>query len=336
MKRYQYFPAGFLAYFYLGKSDNPECQFKLMDFHTSSLERSPIVLKHLNTMNKLSILAIILILISFSAFGQNKYVKINPKIAYWELGNKKEMVIVVHGGPGVSHDYLRPEWDQLAKYATEVYYDQRGNGASDTSDCYSWRMHVLDLKRLIDSISKDKKVILAGSSWGSVLAVLFAYSYPEMVKGMILTGLIPWPGRGQMQRDCSFYNFNEKKFARIQDQYKHLMNNDQEGKNNQPELLGSKEDALLKERISKGSTRVRMETMSSLADAPKIDQLNLDMPTLILQGEDSCFYPDVSKMYSTGVFSNSKIDYIQGACHDPWIVQPEIFFNECGQFIAKF
>ena len=36
----------------------------------------------------------------------------------------------LHGGPGASHDYLRPGFDVLAAGRTLVYYDQRGGGQS--------------------------------------------------------------------------------------------------------------------------------------------------------------------------------------------------------------
>ena len=119
--------------------------------------------------------------------AQDGYTAKEPKIAYWIVKGQGPVVIVVHGGPGVSHDYLTPEWTALAKYATVVFYDQRGVGKSDTSECYSWRAHVLDLYRLIDQISPTGKVILAGSSWGVDLSLLFAHCYPEKVQGLILS-----------------------------------------------------------------------------------------------------------------------------------------------------
>ena len=39
-------------------------------------------------------------------------------------------VVVLHGGPGASHDYLRPGFDVLAERHSLIYYDQRGGGQS--------------------------------------------------------------------------------------------------------------------------------------------------------------------------------------------------------------
>ena len=40
------------------------------------------------------------------------------------------LVVVLHGGPGASHDYLLPQYDLLATRRSLLYYDQRGGGQS--------------------------------------------------------------------------------------------------------------------------------------------------------------------------------------------------------------
>ena len=91
-------------------------------------------------------------------FGQEGYTKGKPSLAYWTVGNSNQTVIVLHGGPTAGHTYLRPEWDNLSKFAKVVYYDKRGCGKSEKAECYSWREHVQDLKRIIETVSKNKKV----------------------------------------------------------------------------------------------------------------------------------------------------------------------------------
>jgi proline iminopeptidase len=36
--------------------------------------------------------------------------------------------VVLHGGPGADHEYLRPGFDALARARQLIYYDQRGGG----------------------------------------------------------------------------------------------------------------------------------------------------------------------------------------------------------------
>ncbi len=83
-------------------------------------------------------------------------------------------VVVLHGGPGASHDYLLPQYDLLATRRSLLYYDQRGGGQSpvprDTP--VGWREHVADLEELREQLGLDR-LILCGYSWGGLLAVLY-------------------------------------------------------------------------------------------------------------------------------------------------------------------
>jgi proline iminopeptidase len=52
---------------------------------------------------------------------------------FYEVVGEGDPVIVVHGGPGLDHEYLQPGLDALATRHTLVYYDQRGSGRSVAS-----------------------------------------------------------------------------------------------------------------------------------------------------------------------------------------------------------
>ena len=58
------------------------------------------------------------------------------------------LVVVLHGGPGASHDYLLPQYDLLAQGRSLFYYDQRGGGQSPASrdTPVGWQEHVADLE----------------------------------------------------------------------------------------------------------------------------------------------------------------------------------------------
>lgn len=84
-------------------------------------------------------------------------------------------LLVMHGGPGASHDYLLPQMLELADRYQLVFYDQRGGGQSRTTDQspVTWRTHVEDLARLIPELGLDPPSII-GYSWGGLLALLYA------------------------------------------------------------------------------------------------------------------------------------------------------------------
>ena len=96
-------------------------------------------------------------------------------------------VVVLHGGPGAHHDYLRPQYDLLAQRRSLLYYDQRGGGQSpvprDTP--LGWKEQVADLHALRDQLGLER-LTLCGYSWGGLLAVLYFLEHPESVERLAL------------------------------------------------------------------------------------------------------------------------------------------------------
>ena len=122
------------------------------------------------------------LLFSFhAAYSQDGYLSGETALAYWQIGDKADVIIVLHGGPSVQHQYLRTEFDALSEVGMVIYYDQRGCGKSKDAGSYVWQERVKDLKRVVNTVSKGKKVILAGSSCGSLLAMAYTYSHLEYV-----------------------------------------------------------------------------------------------------------------------------------------------------------
>lgn len=114
------------------------------------------------------------------------------KISYKVAGkNKKGIpVLVLHGGPGASLDYLEP----LAELADErpvVFYDQLGCGNSDKPDDTSrWTIawFVDELHQVRKALGM-KNVHIIGQSWGTSLAVDYLLTKdPKGVASLVLSG----------------------------------------------------------------------------------------------------------------------------------------------------
>ncbi|HXY20760.1 MAG TPA: alpha/beta fold hydrolase [Gemmatimonadales bacterium] len=105
--------------------------------------------------------------------------------ARW-VGDGGPTVVALHGGPGASHDYLRPQFDLLARGRTILYYDQRGGGRSPVPRDVplGWREHVADLTAV--AAAAGPPLTLLGFSWGGLLALLFAAEHPELVRRLAL------------------------------------------------------------------------------------------------------------------------------------------------------
>ncbi len=121
----------------------------------------------------------------------------HPVLHVVEVGTGRVTIIVLHGGPGIRHQYLRPEWDTLGRRYHLVFYDQRGCGRSERRGPYGWEQHVADLHSLVVHYRAQGPVALAGSSWGSWLALLYAWRHPGQATALVLSGLPPWPIGGR-------------------------------------------------------------------------------------------------------------------------------------------
>ncbi|HPR33474.1 MAG TPA: proline iminopeptidase-family hydrolase [Prolixibacteraceae bacterium] len=98
-------------------------------------------------------------------------------------------LMVLHGGPGVPHDYLDP-LKALAAQRPVIFYDQLGCGNSEhPSDRSLWTLErfVGELKQVRAFLKLDRMHLL-GQSWGAMLAVSYLLrEKPEGVLSLILS-----------------------------------------------------------------------------------------------------------------------------------------------------
>lgn len=99
-------------------------------------------------------------------------------------------VIVLHGGPGCgSYPQLRQFFDPK-KYRI-IIFDQRGSGASvpfaELRQNTTFDL-VNDIECLRDNLDIDRWVVFGGS-WGSTLALVYAETFPEQVRALIVRGI---------------------------------------------------------------------------------------------------------------------------------------------------
>ncbi len=114
-------------------------------------------------------------------------------------------VVVLHGGPGAHHDYLLPQYDELARGRTLLYYDQRGGGRSPVSrdTPVGWREHVHDLEALRRHWDSGRLTLL-GYSWGGLLAVLYSLEHPDRVERLALVSSAPVTARWRAEFERRF------------------------------------------------------------------------------------------------------------------------------------
>ena len=116
----------------------------------------------------------------------------NEEIFYLRYG-RGVPVLVVHGGPGLSHAYFRPYLDALGQTAELIYVDLRGNGRSGGRDDVSsvtMEQWADDLETLRVAAKLGPCVVL-GHGFGGFVAQLFAHRHPASTLGLILANTAP-------------------------------------------------------------------------------------------------------------------------------------------------
>lgn len=100
-------------------------------------------------------------------------------------------VVVLHGGPGATHDYLLPLEALATPGRAVVLYDQVGSGRSShlpDAPSSSWTVtRFLDeLDQLLEELGIGENYALFGQSWGGMLAAEHAVRRPPGLKGLII------------------------------------------------------------------------------------------------------------------------------------------------------
>ncbi|KAI0667417.1 proline-specific peptidase, partial [Trametes maxima] len=103
-------------------------------------------------------------------------------------------LVVLHGGPGVTHNYLLPIAALAEKYSVPVvFYDQIGNGKSThlpdkMGDGSFWTedLFLAQLNGLLEHLGIQDDFDLLGHSWGGMLIARYATSHPPGLKHLVL------------------------------------------------------------------------------------------------------------------------------------------------------
>jgi len=104
-------------------------------------------------------------------------------------------VLLLHGGPGATHEYLEAFDSFFPGAGIEYYYyDQLGSAYSDQPD----EPELWEVPRFVDEVEQVRKALkldasnfyLYGQSWGGALAIEYALAHQENLKGLIVSNMM--------------------------------------------------------------------------------------------------------------------------------------------------
>lgn len=109
--------------------------------------------------------------------------------------NPKIKLLLLHGGPGATHEYFEAFDSYLPKEGIEyIYYDQLESAYSDQPN----NPELWTVDRYVDEVEQVRKALgldssnfyLLGHSWGGILAMEYALKYQENLKGLIISNMM--------------------------------------------------------------------------------------------------------------------------------------------------
>src|SRR6201996_6014052 len=120
----------------------------------------------------------------------------NFKVWTKRVGNNPRIkLLLLHGGPGCTHEYFESFDSYLPAAGIEYYYyDQLGSYYSDQPE----HPDLWELPRFVDEVEQVRRALqldqdnffVLGHSWGGILALEYALTHQRHIKGLIISNMM--------------------------------------------------------------------------------------------------------------------------------------------------
>ncbi len=274
------------------------------------------------------------------------------RLFYRKVGRGKNVVVCLHGGPGLNMASGCLDAEPFAKGRTLVMYDQRGSGRSElVSDpkLLTAQHHVRDLEA-IRQYFRAGRVTLVGFSWGAGLAALYATEHPERVSRLLLVAPMPPARTPYWEQRLAKVNakLGGELAARVAEIRRRIPQaGDEETAALCRELrVGYRAYLANPENVSRVRDRcdappasirngvlVSRATLDSLGDwdfRPRLARLA--MPALVIEGAETEVPLDATREW-VAMMPGARLLLIPDAGHELWAEQPGVFLKAAEQFL---
>jgi proline iminopeptidase len=109
--------------------------------------------------------------------------------------NPTTKLLLLHGGPGFTHEYFEAFDSYLPSAGIEYYYyDQLGSYYSDQPD----EPDLWEIDRFVDEVEQVRQALgldrdnffVLGNSWGGILAMEYALAHQDHLKGVVIANMM--------------------------------------------------------------------------------------------------------------------------------------------------
>jgi proline iminopeptidase len=287
-----------------------------------------------------------------SAITEEGYIDVPGGSVYYKVvgDGPAAPLLTLHGGPGFPHDYLEP-LEALSVNRAVVFYDQLGCGRSTKAEDPSlWTIerYALELQAVRDHLGLSR-VHLFGHSWGAMLALDYALTWPSGLLSLIFASpciSIPYwmadarryrealpqdveavLSRGEEEGDFSSPAYQE---AAAVYNYRHVCS------------IERKPDCVARAEASAGHAVYfhmwgpnEFTVSGTLADYDRSDRLeDISIPVLYTCGRYDEASPDALAYYDSKT-PNSQMAIFEESAHLPHVKESARYNGVLGSFLAK-
>jgi len=276
------------------------------------------------------------------------------RLFYRLEGNGPQVAVFVQGGPGVDLRDVAPDFEGLTRGRTVIHYDHRGGGRSTLPEDLS----LLHIDRLVEDLEAVRKhfglerMDVVASSFGPIVAGLYAARYPERVRRLVLVASVGprrTPYTEQYGREL-FSRLGEAERTRLMQifqsmdkaedpialcrEYWSLTGPLQVA---DPEALSRQRSAVCSgtaESVRYGITRTSPRVLASLGDWDLRPELaRVRAPTLVIHGEQDIFPLEGAREWAASI-PGAKLLIVPGAGHAPHVERPGLVFPAVEAFLT--
>jgi len=295
---------------------------------------------------------------------QEGFVDAHGVLIYYVSYGSGQPLVVLHGGPGASHDYFLPYLLPLARTHRLIFIDERGSGRSERIEDvhqYTVEADVEDIEAVRVALNLGK-IDLLGHSCGGVLAQAYALKYQQNLRHLILNSTFAStvamnkvladekskmpPAKLQRLNEleqAGLYGKGEPwEHGRYPAEYAQLA----WGTGYFPFLYGARPDANYDP--SQGNAPTSWELYremwgshgefvidGNLKSVEYLDRLStIHVPTLIVVGDHDECAPSLSQAMHQQI-AGSKLTILPNSGHMNFVDQPSLWHKAVGEFLAN-
>jgi L-proline amide hydrolase len=265
-------------------------------------------------------------------------------------------VVVLHGGPGMAHNYCLPIAQLIAQTGRPVViYDQLGCGNSThlpeaPADFWTPELFMEELQTLVEFFGIQDDYSIIGQSWGGMLGMQFATHQPRGLKSLIVAdspaSMVRWVEEANKLR------------AQLPDEVQAaLLKHEAEGTTTSPEYEEATNVFYSRHVCRIPFPQDMIDSMNQMVAEPTVyftmngpsefhcigslktwdirpDLGNINVPTLLISGRYDEATPEmVSEVH--GLIPGSKWELFEESSHTPHFEEPAKFARIVNSFLNE-